>query len=54
MAIPGAISMKSDATYGTGKYPRQVVQMCAASCGWSESRKTYARRFVWAILRVGN
>jgi hypothetical protein len=38
--MPGATSMKRDATPGTGKYPRQVVQMCAASWGWSESRKT--------------
>src|SRR4051812_29606205 len=47
MAIPGAISTNSEATYGTGKYPREVVQMCAASCGCSESRKTYARSWLW-------
>lgn len=29
--MPGAISTKSDATCGTGKYPRQVVAMYGAT-----------------------
>src|SRR6202165_4491287 len=49
MAMPGAISTNSDATCGTGKYPRHVVQMCAASCGCNESRNTYARSWVCAM-----
>jgi hypothetical protein len=33
MAMPGAISTKSEATPGTGKKPREVVPVSAASWG---------------------
>ena len=40
IAMPGAISTNSEATPGTGKKPREVVPISAASCGCSESKKT--------------
>jgi len=40
MMSPGAVSMNIEASKGTGRKPRAVVPMNAASCGCSESRKT--------------
>ena len=36
---PGAVSMNMDASPVTGRKPRAVVPMNAASCGCNESRK---------------
>ena len=40
MMSPGAVSMNIEATPATGRNPRAVVPMKAASWGWRSSRKT--------------
>src|SRR5262245_57427561 len=47
---PGAVSMNIDASPATGRNPRAVVPMNAASCGWSASRNTYVRRVTSAMV----
>src|SRR5436190_20796119 len=51
MISPGAVSMNIEASPATGRKPRAVVPMNAASCGWSESRKTYVRSVTSAMAR---
>jgi hypothetical protein len=46
---PGAVSMNIEASPATGRNPRAVVPMNAASCGWSASRNTYVRSVTSAI-----
>src|SRR5262245_11100866 len=46
MAMPGAISIHSDAMERTGGKPRPVTPMKAASCGCKLSRNANVRRVI--------
>src|SRR5450759_2669536 len=48
IAIPGDTSIESDASPESGGKPWATVPRNAAYCAWRLSRKTYARRSIFA------